>query len=107
MLTGRPTSASAFLISSTAVPSEAFGAKLNEIDTDGNWPMWLTASGAVGFWIVAIADSRTRPVLDVGEGREIWSSELPSCCASGVASRITRYWLDWVKIVETMRWPNA
>ncbi len=28
------------------------------------------------------------------------------CCIDGSASRITRYWLDWVKMVETMRWPK-
>ena len=25
----------------------------------------------------------------------------------GRASRITRYWFDWVKMVEMMRWPKA
>ena len=46
MLAGRPISFSAFLIASTAAPSEAPGARLNEIVVAGNWPIWLTASGS-------------------------------------------------------------
>src|ERR1041385_6414102 len=34
-------------------------------------------------------------------------SDASEFCTAGSDSRITRYWLDWVKIVETMRWPKA
>ena len=62
---------------------------------------------------------RRRPLLDMGDRptaapgrRRRWadrcrSSRRPSSAACGSASRITRYWLDWVKMVEMMRWPKA
>jgi hypothetical protein len=34
-------------------------------------------------------------------------SEAGVASGSGMASRITRYWLVSVKMVETMRWPKA
>ncbi len=29
------------------------------------------------------------------------------CTRAGSASMITRYWLDWVKMVEMILWPKA
>ena len=41
----------------------------------------------------------------------VFSGRLPSeavvASGSGRASRITRYWLVSVKMVDTMRWPKA
>ena len=43
-----------------------------------------------------------------GRGRQIERDSEPSdFCRSGSASRMTRYWFDCVKMVETMRWPKA
>ena len=61
MLVGRPSSCCASRIASTASPSEAPGARLNETVADGNWPRWLIASGAVCSSTWAIADSGTCP----------------------------------------------
>ena len=51
--------------------------------------------------------SGTWPVLPVWVGRY----RLPSACRfgrlSGFATSTTRYWFDWLKMVETMRWPSA
>src|SRR5579863_8309425 len=47
MLSGIPRSLFALSIAVVASPSEAFGAKLNEIVTTGNCPWWLIARGAV------------------------------------------------------------
>ena len=69
MLAGRAISASALRIASTASPSDAPGARLNEINTEGNWPRWLTAIGAVCSMICAIADSGTWPLAAVEDGR--------------------------------------
>ena len=44
--------------------------------------------------------------VDAAEGRRIADSASSDFCNDGSASMITRYWFDWVKIVETMRWPN-
>ena len=33
------------------------------------------------------------------------SSEATECVIDGSMSRMTRYWFDWVKMVEMMRWP--
>src|SRR5689334_6885000 len=46
-LAGTPISSFAFWITSTASPSDAPGARLNEMVAAGNWPRWLMTSGAV------------------------------------------------------------
>ncbi|KAG1433957.1 hypothetical protein G6F55_014626 [Rhizopus delemar] len=38
---GKPISASAAMMASTALDSDAPGARLNEMVTAGNWPWWL------------------------------------------------------------------
>src|ERR1700749_261404 len=40
-------SLAALLMSSSAWPSEALGARLNETVTEGNWPWWLIDSDSV------------------------------------------------------------
>ena len=67
-LSGRPMSACACLIAVTAPPSDAPGARLNEIVADGNWPRCETSSGAVCCCILAITASGTG-VLPTEEGR--------------------------------------
>ncbi len=74
MLAGRPISASALRIASTAAPSEAPGARLNEIVAAGNWPRWLIDSGAVCSTTSAIADSGTCPLVG-GRGRQVDRAE--------------------------------
>ena len=58
--------------------------------------------------LVDRGDRRQRHLAAAGRGqidrRRATRAEL---CSAGSASRITRYWLDWVKMVETMRWPKA
>jgi len=65
----------------------------------------VICSGAGRSLTVAIADSC------VGWPDGVRKASRPSDCGSvsspGRASRMTRYWLVSVKIVETMRWPNA
>ncbi|GCE79715.1 hypothetical protein MSKU3_1190 [Komagataeibacter oboediens] len=85
----------------------------------GNCPTWVISSGAVSCVRVVTEASGTSP--DVGErvgpdvlspalplmpGRYIWLSDPMSCWKAGVASRITRYWLDCVNMVEIWRWPK-
>src|SRR5690348_12283358 len=47
---------------------------------------------------------RHRSRLDARKGGQ---RHLPASGRRQADSRITRYWLDWVKIVEMMRWPSA
>ena len=54
-------------IASTASPSEAPGARLKEMVAAGNWPRWLTSSGA-GFSLTrATDDSGTCPPPVAGD----------------------------------------
>src|SRR5580658_5331097 len=46
MLAGMPISSLTIFTALTASPSEAFGARLKESVTTGNWPWWLTVIGA-------------------------------------------------------------
>ncbi|MGC4115275.1 MAG: hypothetical protein QM765_11850 [Myxococcales bacterium] len=66
---------------------------------------WVTCSGAGSSLIVAMADS------GVGVPELVLRCRSPSESRRGQlvgrASRITRYWLVSVKMVETMRWPKA
>ena len=57
--------ASALRTAATAVPSATPLARLNETVEAGNWPTWVTSSGAVRSSTVAMADSGTFvPELD-------------------------------------------
>ena len=58
------------LIASVASPSDASGARLNEIVTTGNWPWWLTASGAVvdSKWVKALKGTAA-PLMPLTAGR--------------------------------------
>ena len=71
----------------------------------GYWATWVICSGARRSVIFATADR------GVASPEAVRSCTLPSdaglASASGRASRITRYWLVSVKMVETMRWPKA
>ena len=55
--------------------------------------------------MVAIASSGVGAPDDVRRFSLPTDSAVPS--KPGCASRMTRYWLVSVKIVETMRWPKA
>ena len=58
---GRPMSCSAAAIALTASPSDAPGARLNEIVVDGNCDRCATSSGDGRSWNVAIDASGTWP----------------------------------------------
>src|SRR4029079_12133298 len=45
--------AATWRISLTASPSATPGCRLNEIVTDGSWPVWLTTSGPASVCVVA------------------------------------------------------
>jgi len=45
---------------------DKFGARLKDTVTEGNKPVWLTASGIVLDWPLATASSGMVPPLDVG-----------------------------------------
>src|SRR5580698_4897932 len=102
---GRLTAFSASWIWSTAVLSDAPFARLNEIVTAGNCARWLMTSGDFTIWIWAIAESGTWPELLVWLGRYSSPIDCTLGSDSGLATRITRYWSDCWKMVETIRWP--
>jgi hypothetical protein len=57
--------AAALWIADTASPSANPGFRLNEIVTDGSWPVWLTDSGPASVVTFATVFSGTRfPVVD-------------------------------------------
>ncbi len=89
----------------TASPSDAPGARLNEIVTTGNCPWWLTASGAVvvSIWVKAL--SGTEP--PVVERRKSSLRSAGPFWKAGLFSSTTRYWLSCVNMVEIWRWPKA
>ncbi len=105
MAGGTPISFSSFSMAATAAPRETLGAVSNEILAAGNWATWLICSGEVRSSTVAKAESgvgvpvplvRYRPFRLAGEVTVL-----------GSAWRITRSWLDWVKMVEMILWPKA
>ncbi|MNT07025.1 hypothetical protein D3C72_1417140 [compost metagenome] len=102
---GMPMSCAACLIASTAWPSDTPGAVSKPSVAAGYWATRVTCSGAICSSIRAMADSGVAPVLLALMAR------LPRVCTlfnwPCCASRITRYWLVSVKMVETMRWPKA
>jgi hypothetical protein len=81
------------------------GARLNDTVAAGNWPTWLTASGRPLF------DARHRRQRHlpppVPTARRAAKSPPGPCWNCGCTSSTTRYWLDWVKMVEMRRWPKA
>ena len=98
-------STAAWRIVSTALPSATPGAVSNPIVAAGYCATWVICNGAGRSVMVATADSGVgapEPVL-----RFNWPSAAAVLNTPGRASRITRYWLVSVKIVETMRWPKA
>ena len=102
---GRPIALAAARIESTAAPSETPGAVSKPIVDAGYWATCVICSGACRSLMRAIASS------GVGSPELVRRLSLPSDSAvpsrPGCASRMTRYWLVSVKIVETMRWPKA
>ena len=57
MLSGMPMPASACWMASTAAPSDAPGARLNDTVVAGNWPIWVICSGAVSTRMLATTES--------------------------------------------------
>ncbi len=102
---GTPSVFSAALIDDTASPSDTPGAVSNEMLAAGNWDTRFTCRGASCCFMVAKAASGVAPPLEPRRYRCFSASgEFRSL---GSASRITRYWLASVKMVEMMRWPKA
>src|SRR5580698_2030277 len=104
-LAGTPMSCSAPSMALTAPPSDSPEARLKEMVAAGNWFRWLMTSGVCWVSMSEMAESGTWELLATEDGRYTEFSEARLCCSEGSASRITRYWFDWVKMVETMRWP--
>ena len=102
---GKPISCAATRMLSTARPSDTPGAVSKPTVAAGYCATWVICSGASCSRMVAMADS------GVGWPPLVRRFRLPSAVGelscSGCASRITRYWLVSVKMVDTMRWPNA
>src|SRR3954469_10072725 len=85
----------------TAAPSDEPGAVSKPTVAAGNWATWRTASGADCSRMVATAARGVEPPVDCS-----CTPARPCGVASdGRDSRITRYWLVGVKMVETIRWP--
>ena len=90
-MAGSPIAARAASICSTASPSDAPAARLNDTVAAGNWPMWLTISGA------ARVSTRAMPESGVCRPSEVATWMRPM--ASGPSwkrpstSSTTRYWL--------------
>ncbi len=100
---GLPSLSATLRISLTAAPSEAPGPVLKPTVAAGNCATWRTASGAVCSLMLATVASGVVPPVDCS-----CTLASPAGVAStGRDSRITRYWLVSVKMVEMIRWPNA
>ena len=102
---GSAMSAAALRIASTACPSATPGAVSKFSVLAGYWPTCVYCSGASCSVIVANADSGVGcPLLEIR-----FSLPIPAALVArpGCASRMTRYWFVSVKIVDTIRWPNA
>jgi hypothetical protein len=87
------------------LPSATPGAVSKPSVAAGYCATCVTCSGAGCSRMVAMADS------GVAAPEPVFRCSRPSDSAvdssAGLASRITRYWLVSVKMVETMRWPKA
>ena len=88
----------------TAAPSDTPGAASKPMVAAGNWATRVTWVGASFSVIEAKALSGVAPP-------EAWRFSCPRdwgvVSMPGAASRMTRYWLVSVKMVETIRWPKA
>src|SRR3954468_7481502 len=100
---GRAMSLAAWRIESTAVPSETPSAVSKPTVVAGYCATCVTCSGDCTVRMVANADSGADSPLVVSTRRSPMDAGVRAW--SGRASRITRYWLVSVKIVDTMRWP--
>src|SRR5512140_2029965 len=98
-------SSAASRMASTAEPSDTPAAASKPMVVAGYWATWVICSGARRRAMLAIDDNGT------ASPDAVRSCTMPSVAgvtaASGSVSRITRYWLVSVKMVETMRWPKA
>src|SRR5579859_4219286 len=90
----------------TAPPRDCPGERLKEMVAEGNWFRWLMTSGVCSVSTVEMAESGTWEFAPTEDGRYTEFSASRFCCSEGSASRITRYWFAWVKMVDTMRWPK-
>ncbi|MNO42995.1 hypothetical protein D3C76_332000 [compost metagenome] len=91
---GIPMSCCTCSITLTASPSATPGARLNDIITAGNWPIWAMASCAERCSICARLDRRTWPPSVVLTW--ICSSAWGPMSVAAEACSTTRYWLAWV-----------
>ena len=89
-----PISALAAAMAATASLSEAPGARLKLMVTEGNWSWWLMASGAVRRSM--LGDRAQRHLRAAGgRARTARDSAPGSLWYCGMASSTTRYWLAW------------
>ena len=80
----------------TAAPSDAPWARLKLMVVEGNWPRWLTTSGAARVVTCTKAPNGTCPLVAVDDGRYSAFRFVSARWTEGVASKIIRYWLDCV-----------
>ncbi len=92
--TGMPISCFTWSMISTPLPRAMPGARLNDIITAGNWPIWVIASCAWRSSTRARLDRRTWPPLVVFTW--IWSRAAGPIFSPAWACSTTRYWLAWV-----------
>ncbi len=105
MLEGMPMSFAAVRMAATDLPSAMPGAVSKPTVAAGYCATRVTCSGASCSRTVAKEDRGVvePPPVRICSVPRPWMDASPSRCAS----RITRYWLVSVKMVETMRWPKA
>src|ERR1035437_2955841 len=88
-MVGGSSSADSFVMASTAVPSDAADARLNEIVTDGSCPEWFTVTGPTEYVNFATALSGTSgPRV---ERTQSLPSASTSCWYFGSSSITTQY----------------
>ncbi|CAY75509.1 hypothetical protein EPYR_03129 [Erwinia pyrifoliae DSM 12163] len=96
---------------------------MNETVTAGNWFRRICTSEPVRKWMLATEVSFTIPLVVVlvellvlvvelvelpdDAASQISSNAAGDCWNRGATSSTTRYWFDWVKMVEISRWPKA
>src|ERR1700694_5526084 len=93
-------------MATTASPSEYPGARLNERVTEGNKSWWLIVSGDTETSDFVSAESGTNCPVVVDRTYSFCSDDA-SWRKFGVTSRMTRFWLGWLKTVATCRSPEA
>ena len=104
-LIGRPISSRACLIASTAAPSEAPGARLNEMVVAGKLAEMIDPQRRRA--LAHLGHDRERHLPDRWRTRQVDRTErVQRGLQFGIGLQDHAILVGLVKIVETMRWPN-